>query len=67
MKRMFITYPEAAQLLGVSRNTVANWTRRGIIPTVRIGKLQRIPRKAFLQWLTQFEVEGTSNAHEHPR
>lgn len=65
MKRMFITYPEAARLLGVSRNTIAHWTQRGFIPSVRVGQVHRIPRKAFMEWLQHYKVEGTSFENEH--
>ena len=65
MKRMFITYPEAAELLGVSRNTVCHWAKRGFIPSVRIGQLHRIPRKAFMEWLQHYRVEGTTDADRH--
>src|SRR5579859_470553 len=36
---------EAANLLNVHVNTIRSWIEKGILPTVRVGKLYRIPRR----------------------
>src|SRR5579859_6364833 len=36
---------EAAQLLNVHVNTIRSWIDKGTLPTVRVGKLYRIPRR----------------------
>src|SRR5258708_7005473 len=36
---------EAAQLLNVHVNTIRSWIDKGKLPTVRVGKLYRIPRR----------------------
>lgn len=42
------TLPEAADMLGVSRNTVYRWIRLGMIPVVQMGKRGKylIPRES---------------------
>jgi excisionase family DNA binding protein len=43
--------PEVARLLGMSRNAAYEAARRGDIPTIRIGKLIRVPKHALNQIL----------------
>lgn len=50
--------PEVARLLGMSRNAAYEAARRGDIPTIRIGKLIRVPKHALNQIL---ERAGRSN------
>ena len=37
------TINEVAEIFGVCRNTVRNWTERGLIKAVKIGGSVRIP------------------------
>ena len=39
--------PEAGAMLGLSRNASYDAAKRGDIPTIRIGKLIRVPKLAF--------------------
>lgn len=41
------TVPEAGTLLGLNRNAAYEAAKRGDIPTIRIGKLIRVPKAAF--------------------
>ena len=41
--RLTTTIPEAAELLGIGRNTAYEAVRRGEIPTIRIGKRILVP------------------------
>jgi excisionase family DNA binding protein len=45
--RLVYKVPEAGALLGLSRNASYEAAKRGDIPTVRIGKLLRVPKLAF--------------------
>jgi excisionase family DNA binding protein len=45
-KRFCITVPEAAAMLGLSRNFAYELARRGEIPVIRFGKRLLIPRIA---------------------
>ena len=44
--RLTTTIPEAAELLGIGRNTAYEAVRRGEIPTIRIGKRILVPVSA---------------------
>src|SRR5260221_7868207 len=40
-----LTTEESAQLLNVHVNTIRSWIDKGKLPTVRVGKLYRLPRR----------------------
>jgi len=44
-KRLCITVPEAAEMLGISRNFAYELVRQGKLPVVRFGKRLLIPRR----------------------
>lgn len=44
--RMVMTVPEAGEILGLGRNASYEAARRGDIPTIRLGKLLRVPKVA---------------------
>lgn len=46
-ERLVITVPEAGRRLGLGRNASYEAARRGQIPTIKIGKLIRVPVKRF--------------------
>lgn len=50
-----LTYlvPEAGEMLGLNRNASYAAAKRGDIPTIRIGKLLRVPKAAFDQMLAR--------------
>jgi excisionase family DNA binding protein len=41
------TVPEAGTLLGLTKNASYEAAKRGDFPTIRIGKLIRVPKVAF--------------------
>ena len=43
LERRTYTVEEAAQILGISRSSAYEAARKGEIPTIRIGKLIRVP------------------------
>jgi excisionase family DNA binding protein len=43
--------PQAGALIGLNRNASYDAARRGEIPTIRIGKLLRVPKAAFHEML----------------
>ncbi|WOH55139.1 helix-turn-helix domain-containing protein [Bradyrhizobium sp. BWC-3-1] len=52
-QRLTITISEAAERLGVSRNTAYEAARRGDIPVIRIGKRFLVPIAAFERLLAE--------------
>jgi excisionase family DNA binding protein len=45
--RLVLEVPEAGRMLGLSRNASYEAAKRGDLPTIRIGKLIRVPKAAF--------------------
>ena len=43
LERRTYTVEEAARILGISRSSAYEAARKGEIPTIRIGKLLRVP------------------------
>jgi excisionase family DNA binding protein len=52
-KRLVYEVPEAGAMLGLTRNGSYEAAKRGDIPTIRIGKLLRVPKAAFNRMLEQ--------------
>lgn len=50
--------PEAAELAGVEPATRAYWYTTGKISVRKTGKIIRIPREAFEQWLLKRKEKG---------
>jgi excisionase family DNA binding protein len=51
---------EAAKLLSLSRSKVSNMAGRGELPSIRIGRVVRIPSDALRAWIEE-RATGTSN------
>lgn len=51
--RLTLTVEEAAQLLGIGRNTAYEAIRRGELPSLRIGRRLVVPRAALEQLLSR--------------
>ncbi|KJC62181.1 hypothetical protein UP10_02085 [Bradyrhizobium sp. LTSPM299] len=45
--RLVYEVPEAGEMLGLGRNASYQAAKRGDIPTIKIGKLIRVPKVAF--------------------
>ena len=61
--RLVLDVPEAGRMLGLSRNASYEAAKRGDIPTIRIGKLIRVPKLALHRML---EGAGTmESGHDH--
>ena len=52
-KRLVYEVPEAGAMLGLSRNASYAAAKRGDFPTIKIGKLIRVPKAAFDQMLAR--------------
>jgi excisionase family DNA binding protein len=56
--RLVYEVPEAGSLLGLSRNASYDAARRGEIPTIRLGRLLKVPRAAFERMLTEVGLKA---------
>jgi len=52
-ERLLITVEEAARRLGIGRSFAWRLVRSGELPSVRLGRLVRIPERALEEWLTR--------------
>lgn len=50
---VLLTVPEAAKLLRISRNLAYGLVGRGELPSVRLGRVIRVPRASLEEWLTR--------------
>lgn len=57
-----MTVDEAAAFLGVDRNTVYEYTTRGVIPHQRLGKRVLLRRGALIAWLDASLCAPSANA-----
>ncbi len=55
---LVLTVEEAGRLLGLSRNSAYKAAKAGDIPTIRIGRLLRVPRAAFDAMLRNCHAPG---------
>jgi excisionase family DNA binding protein len=51
---------QVGELLGVPKSWVWEQSRRGTIPTVRLGRYRRYRREAIERWIEELEHEGRS-------
>jgi len=56
-RRLVYEVPEAGEMLGLTRNASYDAAKRGDIPTIKIGKLLRVPKAAFHRMLEQAGVK----------
>jgi excisionase family DNA binding protein len=54
-----MTVPEAGALLGLTRNASYEAAKRGDFPTIKIGKLIKVPKAAFHRILDQSAAKAS--------
>jgi excisionase family DNA binding protein len=59
--RLTLTIAEAAELLGISRNSAYEAARRGELPTIRLGRRLLVPKRR-LERMLDAESESTSSS-----
>jgi excisionase family DNA binding protein len=59
--RKTMSIPEAASYLGIGRNSAYGAARAGQIPTIRIGRLLRVPIAALERMLEQADKSSEPN------
>jgi excisionase family DNA binding protein len=46
MEKLFVSINDAAAILGLGRQTTRRLVQEGRIPSVRVGRVRRVPRQA---------------------
>lgn len=49
----FLTTEEAMKIANVSRPTLHRWKQAGIVPSIKLGKSVRYPKKEFIETLNK--------------
>lgn len=49
---------EVAEMVGVEKSTIYQWTHTGFIPHVKVGKCLRFHEAKLLEWLEKRSVAG---------
>lgn len=57
-KERLLTMPQVAQVLNVPVYTAREWGRRGIIPTIKLGRRVFVRASTFARWLKEREHGG---------
>lgn len=60
-EKLVFTIPEAAKMLGISKNLMYPLTRRKNFPILQIGARKLIPKTAFYKWLETQTDAGENN------
>ncbi len=53
---------QAADLLGLARSTTYSLVSSGVIPSVRLGRSLRIPRRQLMDWIDKAVTDGESSS-----
>ena len=53
-----LTPDEIADLLGVQKSTIYQWTHQGFIPHVKLGRFVRFREKTVMEWIDKRENAG---------
>jgi len=61
-ERLVYDVPEAGAKLGLSRNASYDAAKRGEIPTIRLGRLLKVPRAALDKMLEQAGFKPNTGA-----
>ena len=49
--RLALRVPEVAELLGTPQRTIYRWIAEGRLPTIRVGRVVLVPRRALEEWV----------------
>ena len=60
-ERQFLSVPEAGRILGVQHSRAYALAAESVFPTVRIGRVIRVPRAAFEVWLEAQTIAALAN------
>ena len=54
----FLTIPEVAEVLRISRNLVYQLVAEGVLPSVRLGRRRLVPRELLFEWIREEASRG---------
>jgi excisionase family DNA binding protein len=63
-ERLVYSVPEAGRLLGLGRNAAYEAAKRGDIPTIRMGRLLRVPKVPFHRMLGMIAADMAAEETE---
>lgn len=49
--RLLLTIPETCELLGIKKTLCWSLIQQGVIPSIRLGRLVRVPRAQLEAWI----------------
>lgn len=55
-----LTVEQAARMLNISRNLAYDLVRRGVIPSLRLGRIIRISRSRLEEWVAENDGQRQS-------
>lgn len=58
INRLLVSTEDAASLLDLSYYTTSKMIREGVIPSVKIGKVIRVPLRALEEWIERNTTYG---------
>ena len=58
MERLLLKPNEVMETLNIGRSLFYQMTACGDLPSVRVGRLVRVPSKALEEWIEQQQKEG---------
>jgi len=56
MNRLLVSIEEAAAILGLGRRTTRRLVQEGRLPSVRVGRVRRVPRQALRDAIANPEI-----------
>jgi excisionase family DNA binding protein len=59
-----LTAAEVAQMLGVPKTWIYEQSRKGLIPTVELGRYRRFRREAIETWITEQEQSNRNRRNQ---
>lgn len=62
---MLVSPREAARLMSVSERTLFTWSRNGLIPAVRVGRIVRYDRADIASWVRQHKEIPAEKEKSH--
>lgn len=66
-KRLLLTIPEAAEVLGIGKTLTWQLVQQGVLPSVKLGRLVRVPRVRLDAWLASDGATATLGTQQPRR